>query len=625
MATFIKLTGFILSLLPFQVLEKVTHLLGNLLILIPNKRKRIILSNLKYAFPEWEHERILDTGRISAARMFELGFFSLTYPFFSNDQKKRVLLIDHHAELKLKDLKKQNKPVVMLVPHVCLFEALAVSPFFRPRNGKRFGAIYRPNRNPSIDRWIKESRLSINIDVFSRDSALWKSKDYLKDGNWLAVLFDQNSGIQGCHGYFLNRFASITTMPDLFVKSAKAKVVFAFPRRISFFKTKLEITELNKSTESYSFSAHSILEKLITNSSNGLPEWLWVHERWKTQVKYQFHLRQRHKREHMPDVVPRTTKFWIRMPNWLGDVVMVFPLLDAIRRGRPDASITVFAKKEFEDILKNLKTVDDFKPIPGGRFGQRLTKLKEYRAEFPSLILNFANSFRSDLECFLIGATRRYGLTFPGRHRPFLTHSFRYDESVDGSLKELHQVKLWEKFLQYFGLIQELNFDPIDLTTKRSPNKIGILPGSANNPSKRWPISNWKKLIELLLNENESLQIFLYGSCGESLLAKEILEGFSKTRVINKCGETNLRQLAEELGSCSKVIGNDSGGMHLSNAVGTPSVVLFGPTNPTVTSPCFNAPLEILQAPMCKKEPSIKQNIGNLSATRVFRGVQELV
>ena len=76
-----------------------------------------------------------------------------------------------------------------------------------------------------------------------------------------------------------------------------------------------------------------------------------------------------------------------------------------------------------------------------------------------------------------------------------LTHSFSYDESVDGSLKELHQVKLWEKFLQYFGLNQELNFDPIDLTTKRSPNKIGILPGSANNPSKRWPISNWKSLL----------------------------------------------------------------------------------------------------------------------------------
>ena len=45
----------------------------------------------------------------------------------------------------------------------------------------------------------------------------------------------------------------------------------------------------------------------------------------------------RHKREFFPDAIPRTTKIWIRMPNWLGDVVMVFPLIDAIFKSRPDA------------------------------------------------------------------------------------------------------------------------------------------------------------------------------------------------------------------------------------------------------------------------------------------------
>ena len=165
--------------------------------------------------------------------MFELGFFLLPIPSFPMIRKK-VLLIDHHAELKLKELKKQNKPVVILVPHVCLFEALAVSPFFRPRNGKRFGAIYRPNRNPSIDSWIKESREAVNIDVFSRDSALWKSKDYLKQGNWLALLFDQHSGIQGCHGYFLNRFASLPRCPISLPNLQKQKYSLHFLEELAF-------------------------------------------------------------------------------------------------------------------------------------------------------------------------------------------------------------------------------------------------------------------------------------------------------------------------------------------------------------------------------------------------------
>ena len=396
MATFIKLTGFILSLLPYQVLEKVTHLLGNLLILIPNKRKRIILSNLRYAFPEWEHEKILVTGRISAARMFELGFFSLTYPFFSDDQRKRVLLIDHHAELKLKELKKQNKPVVILVPHVCLFEAMAVSPFFRPRNGKRLGAIYRPNRNPSIDSWIKESREALNIDVFSRDSALWKSKDYLKQGNWLALLFDQHSGIQGCHIDFLNRFASITTMPDLFAKTSRGDVVFAFPHRLGFFKAGLELTHISQSSVPISYKAHKILEQKIRKLA-GLPEWLWSHERWKTQQNPRFHLMHRHKREFFPEPLPRTTKIWIRMPNWLGDVVMTFPLIDAIKRGRSDANIALIAKPQFKELLIDLGICNEFISLPYGGPVHAYKDFFNKKFDYPSIIINFANSFRSDL------------------------------------------------------------------------------------------------------------------------------------------------------------------------------------------------------------------------------------
>ena len=151
-------------------------------------------------------------------------------------RKKRVLLIDDTSEAKLNDLKKQNKPVVVLIPHVCLFESLAVSPFFRPRNGKRLGAIYRPNRNPSLDKRIKDSRHAVDIDVFSRDSALWKSKDYLKEGNWLALLFDQHSGIQGCHSEFLNRFASMTTMPDLLQELQELMLSSHFQEGLGFLR-----------------------------------------------------------------------------------------------------------------------------------------------------------------------------------------------------------------------------------------------------------------------------------------------------------------------------------------------------------------------------------------------------
>ena len=114
----------------------------------------MILSNLKYAFSGWSHKKILSVGKESAARMFEMGLFSLVYPFF---QKMNAggSSFDQGVEYQLSELRKTNKPALLLIPHVALFECLAVSPHFRPQNEKRLGAIYRPNRNLALDGGLK--------------------------------------------------------------------------------------------------------------------------------------------------------------------------------------------------------------------------------------------------------------------------------------------------------------------------------------------------------------------------------------------------------------------------------------------------------------------------------------
>jgi ADP-heptose:LPS heptosyltransferase/lauroyl/myristoyl acyltransferase len=623
MATLIKISGLLLSLIPHSVLELLTKILAEVLFFFPNKRRRVILSNLTHAFPKWSYDKVTAVGKESAAHMFEMGFFSLVYPYLSSDQCRRLVIFERKVEKELSCLRKIGRPVLLLIPHVALFESLAVCPNFRPQGNRNLGAIYRPNRNSSIDTWIKDARIKSGIKIFSRETAIWDAKKFLREKNWLGLLFDQNSGIQGFHSNFMNRFASMSTMPDLFIKSSKAIPVFAFPKRVGFFKSALEIITIDANEHQIFLKAHEILEDKI-RKLNGLPEWLWSHERWKTQQKFQLHLRHRHKRGSVANSLSRTTKFWIRMPNWLGDVVMTLPLLDAIRRGRPDVSITVLAKHQFKVFLESLDTVDNFLPIPEGTIHQGVGVLKEYRRQFPSVVINFANSFRSDAECCLIGAPRRYGLTLPGRFRPLLSHSFAFSEERHGPLKELHQVRLWEKFLQYFGLDEELHFSPIQLPVKNIKGKIGILPGSANNPSKRWPVSHWRKLISLLIEENKSLKIFIYGASQESELANQILGNFDESKVINLCGMTNLLELANELASCAKVIGNDSGGMHLANAVGSPSVVLFGPTNPKVTAPYFNVPLEIIRAEETFKGKTSEQILARLSVTDVLEKINAL-
>ena len=59
-------------------------------------------------------------------------------------------------------------------------------------------------------------------------------------------------------------------------------------------------------------------------------------------------------------------------------------------------------------------------------------------------------------------------------------------------------------------------------------------------------------------------------------------------RVRNLAGTTSIRQFMAILETCSLLITNDSGPMHVGAALGVPIVAIFGPTDHTTTSPLTN-------------------------------------
>ena len=46
------------------------------------------------------------------------------------------------------------------------FETLAVSPYFRPKENRENGAVYRPNRNTIVDNWIRDARIANGVTLF---------------------------------------------------------------------------------------------------------------------------------------------------------------------------------------------------------------------------------------------------------------------------------------------------------------------------------------------------------------------------------------------------------------------------------------------------------------------------
>jgi heptosyltransferase-2 len=71
------------------------------------------------------------------------------------------------------------------------------------------------------------------------------------------------------------------------------------------------------------------------------------------------------------------------------------------------------------------------------------------------------------------------------------------------------------------------------------------------------------------------------------------------------------------------LVTNDTGGMHLANALGVPLIALFGPTNPVRTGPVFATPVHILQPPGCP--PTGGGALIDLTPTTVIAAVKKLL
>jgi len=182
-----------------------------------------------------------------------------------------------------------------------------------------------------------------------------------------------------------------------------------------------------------------------------------------------------------------------------------------------------------------------------------------------------------------------------------------------------HQLSLWTHFLEHFGLIE-----PADLTPLAKPNRdgnltIGIIAGSENNPEKRWPVSH---LCELIAQLPSDARIILFGTHTDRAITDEISAKVPRP-VENLAGRTKLPEYCDLLTSCTLLITNDTGGMHLANALGTPLIVLFGPTNPVRTGPVFSGPTTLLQPPNCPPEGGV--NLRELTARHVLAAVRDLI
>jgi len=120
-------------------------------------------------------------------------------------------------------------------------------------------------------------------------------------------------------------------------------------------------------------------------------------------------------------------------------------------------------------------------------------------------------------------------------------------------------------------------------------------------PSSRWVTKDWTPAgfaaAARRLHEERGATVYLMGGPGDVARCADI-ERMMGGDVVNLAGKTSLVEMGSTLAAMDLLVANDSGPVHMAAAVGTPSLVLFGPTSPARTGPYGEAHRVVQSAPL---------------------------
>ena len=288
----------------------------------------------------------------------------------------------------------------------------------------------------------------------------------------------------------------------------------------------------------------------------------------------------------------------VRTTNWVGDLVMTTPAIEAVRMNFPDSTLTVLARPWVTPLLENHPAVDHVLPLKTGNgyFSHSVEIIRaarELRKMKFDLAIIFQNAFEAALLAYLGGIRLRIGYNTDGRGF-LLSHSVIRGEEV----LSLHQVEYYLSLLRAMGWEAESR-DPRLFVSEKDKETIhsllsskgigqehfllGLSPGAVFGPAKRWPAERFAAIGDWAA-DRWGAKIVVMGTQGEMGICSAVSHSM-KHDPVNLCGRTKLGEAMALIERCQFFVTNDSGLMHIAAALNVPMVAIFGSTDPVATGP----------------------------------------
>jgi len=330
----------------------------------------------------------------------------------------------------------------------------------------------------------------------------------------------------------------------------------------------------------------------------------------------------------------------------IGDVIHTLPALDALHHRFPESNITWVVEEKASDIIKDhpylkkvivsqrkrwLKNVK--RPsLWSNTLKEILSFIRELRSQEYDVVVDFQGLLKSAILVFFSRGKRKIGYS-----KTREMSSFFLNERIPPYPLGRHAVERNIGLVRYLGAqLDKITF-PIFIGEKdrkkvelflsahrlnKSKPLIAIHPQAAW-VTKRWEPLKMAKLSDRLI-ENYDAQIIFAGGRNDYSSIENILSLMNCTAV-NASGKTSLKQLAYLLSLSNLMITTDSGPMHIASAMGTPIVVLFGPTAPWKTGPYCNSAIiirkELPCSPCFKRRCESRACMEEISVEEVMKAV----
>jgi heptosyltransferase-2 len=220
------------------------------------------------------------------------------------------------------------------------------------------------------------------------------------------------------------------------------------------------------------------------------------------------------------------------------------------------------------------------------------------RQRFDGAIL-LQNALEAAVMATLARIPRRAGYSTDGRGW-LLTHPV----PVRRHTKRLHHVEYYLAMLHSVGItggdgLLRLACSAVERSRVRQSLGAGpwlaVNPGAAYGSAKRWAPQRFAAVATTLAAEF-GLRVLILGAPQEAAVGEEVTAAMHG-QPLNWVGKTSVREMMAALLHCRLLLTNDSGPMHVAAALGVPVVAIFGPTDPTTTSP-FTSRARIVRRPV---------------------------